>query len=162
MRVAATLLWETYDISRLWCLPEPLLDLLDQLDYSIPLGHSDNNLEVHALLRKIRGVNWDEAPTANSSLIVGHPKASLSPGRTYRSAGDYVWFNPLTGDVGSREEAVDCRRPPNTISRKGPSERARAAYQGMTPTLPLERVTNSSAVVGSSRLASPASTPIFA
>lgn len=39
VRVALTLVWDVYDTWRLWCLPSPLLDLLDQLDFHSLVGH---------------------------------------------------------------------------------------------------------------------------
>lgn len=43
------------------------LCLIDHIDYSILLGHGDNNLEVHALLKNIFEVDWDSFDTARKS-----------------------------------------------------------------------------------------------
>lgn len=92
-------------------MPEPLIYLIEQLDYTIPLGHPDNNLDVHHLIQKIKEVNWDEAPTANASRDLRLPRTSQSPGRSHPSAGDYIRFSPLAGEFFSRSEALEIRRP---------------------------------------------------
>lgn len=111
VRVAATLLWDVHDMWRLRCLPSTLLELMDQLDYSAPLGHADKNLEVHALLRKIREVDWNLVDTANTSRNMRQPKISRSPGSTHPSSGDYVWINPNTGELCFRADSLAGRRP---------------------------------------------------
>lgn len=96
VRVASTLLWDAFDMWRLWFLLTPLITLMGHLDYTIPLGGKDSNREVHALLQKITEADWDSVPSANDPREKRRPRHSIVPGRNHPTAGDFVWFSPVT------------------------------------------------------------------
>ena len=105
VKVAANLLWEAYDCWRLWFLPPKLVELMRLLDYSIPLGGVDSDIEVHSLLDKITQDEWDNVPAFNSSRSFTKRRPSFSPGRSHSAAGDFAWFNAWTSSFCSASEA---------------------------------------------------------
>ncbi|CDF36187.1 unnamed protein product [Chondrus crispus] len=115
VKVAATLIWEAYDCWRLWFLPPKLVDLMRSLDYTVPLGGADVDLELHTLLDRIDTVDWDSISCRDSSRSFSHRRASFSPGRSHQAAGDYAWFNPWSGSLCSAAEAQLSRRFGNQI-----------------------------------------------
>lgn len=66
VRVASTLLWDVCDIWFLCYLPLKVLELMEQLEYTTPLGYEDNKHEFHALLEKSWEFNWDGEHSANT------------------------------------------------------------------------------------------------
>ncbi|CDF32986.1 unnamed protein product [Chondrus crispus] len=115
VKVAATLLWETYECWRLWFLPLKLIELMGLLDFTVPLGGADVDSEVHSLLEKIESVSWDAIPCQNSSRSFTHQHPSFSPGQAHCAAGDFAWFNPWSGSLFSAAEAQLSRRFGNQI-----------------------------------------------
>lgn len=117
MWVAVTLIWDVHDMRRLWYRPPALISAMKQLDYSSPLGWKKDNLDVQALLGKIKSVNWDEFPLINVSFDMYNYFPSLSPGRFHQSAGDYVRIKSASGELCSKEEASLGRVPSGDRSR---------------------------------------------
>ena len=112
IKVAATLLWETYDCWHLWHLPAKLIAQMHLLDFSVPLGGPDLNREIHSLLDMIEGVDWDCVPAQNFSRSFTRQRPSFSPGRNHSAAGDFVWIsmNPwssTSAQHGKLNQAVD-------------------------------------------------------
>lgn len=92
-------------------MPPALIELMKRLDYSVPLGSTHNNVEVHNLLLKIEDVNWNLLPIHNFSRDTANTLPSLSPGRNSTVAGDYVWIDPTKQRRCSRDEAGVGRAP---------------------------------------------------
>ena len=114
-KVAATLLWETYDCWRLWFLPPKLIELMRLLDYTVPLGGGDVYSVFHSLLDKIESVVWDSIPRQNSSRSFTHQRPSFSPGRTHRAVRDFAWFSPWSRSLCLAAEAQLSRRFANQV-----------------------------------------------
>lgn len=92
-------------------MPPALIELIAQLDYTGPLGSQLDNLEVQNLLRIVKNISWDLVSVHNCSRDPVNPRTSLSPGRKSVEASDYVWFNPITRQCCSKEEAAVGRAP---------------------------------------------------
>ena len=115
MKVAAPLLWEAYDCWRLWYLPPKLVEFMRLLDYTVPLGGADTDIELHSLLKKIDQVDWDTVPPINSSRSLTRRRPYFSPGRSHSAAGDFVWFKPWTSALCSPSEARLSRQFGNQV-----------------------------------------------
>ena len=115
VKVAATLLWEAYDCWRLWYLPPKLVEFMRLLDYTVPLGGADTDIELHSLLKKIDQVDWDTVPPINSSRSLTRRRPSFSSGRSHSAAGDFVWINPWTSALCSPSEARLSRQFGNQV-----------------------------------------------
>ena len=116
VKVAANLRWEAYDCWRLWFLPPKLVELMRLLDYSIPLGGVDSDIEVHSLLDKVTQVEWENVPAFNFSRSFAKRRPSFSPGRSHSAAGDFVWFNAWTSSFCSASEAQLSRQHSKQIT----------------------------------------------
>lgn len=56
------------------------------LDYTVLLGSTDVDSEVHLLLDRVESVNWDVVPRQNSSRYFTHQRPFISPRRNHRAA----------------------------------------------------------------------------
>ena len=119
VKVVATFLWEAYDCWRLWFLLPKLVDLMRHLDYTVPLGGTDTDFELHCLLDEISQVDWDHVPPYESSRSFTKQHPSFSPGRSHSAAGNFVWFNPWTSTLSSPSEAGLSRQIGNQITTPG-------------------------------------------
>lgn len=89
--------WEAVDTWRLWWLPQFLVDLLDCLDFRVPLGDDNACLRCDVLLLW-RSVNW-------ATVNIDVPKSkdrNISPGSS-GDQGDYVWVDPSVLTIVSAE-----------------------------------------------------------
>ena len=108
VKIAVFLLWDVYDSHRLWFLPRQVRDYAKELDLSFPLGSRKNNAEFRYLISIIESVNWDDVPLEQSRRS-GTNRRNFWPGRV-GSSGDFVWFDPWTKELVSRDRAAELRR----------------------------------------------------
>lgn len=135
---------EGHKLWRLWFLPPALIKVMEQWDYSGRFGSSAMNEEVHNLLRIVNTIEWDFVSFHNCSRDPVNPRPCLSPGRHHTTAGDYVWFNPSTGQRCTNEEAERGRTPCH--SRRGRS----LAYRDLNATPSFPSYQSSRATAGTS------------
>ena len=116
-RVAAFILWDAYDIFRLWYIPPAIRGYAKKLDLSFVLGSRENANEFSRMIAKVEEINWEQVPANQNKRGTRRDRHCL--GRTGPS-GDYVWYDPFKDEVISEEEAARMRRLPREIPEGHP------------------------------------------
>ena len=116
-RVAAFILWEAYDIFRLWYIPPAIRGYANKLDLSFVLGSRENANEFLRMVAKVEEVDWERVPAHHNKR--GNRRDRHCLGGT-GSSGDYIWYEPFQDEVISEDDAARMRRFPRKVPEGHP------------------------------------------
>ena len=108
-------MWDAYDTGRVWYVPPRVRMALGRLRLDKVLTAS-GEADLRRLLQLIERTDWSTVPRYQECRTRG---PSLSPGRSTREAGDFIYADPTTG------EAV-----PSHVSRWRRAQRQAAHQEG--------------------------------
>lgn len=110
-KMAVFLLWDAYDVYRIWYLRPLARQYARSLDLSLVLGSRANQEDLRHLLDVMDQVNWEQVPAEQQQRGERQRQLEYSPGRT-ANAGDFVWYDPWTRQHLTSEQAAHlCRNP---------------------------------------------------
>jgi hypothetical protein len=113
-KAAAYLLFEVWDVYRLWAMSPDMLINMEKLDLEVVFGNASSADELRRLMAVIRGTNFAAVPT---DCRARGQMPSRSPGRQ-GPGGDWIWYDPSRRELLHSRDTARARA--NALDRSIP------------------------------------------